>query len=247
MDDLTIALRASRSVSWARCQRRARHEEEHPEPEGRVIGKPVSREFGDQLHKALTGHEIVQPAASIIYDHHTRTFKEMQRQLQSAALTANLLLQAKCLNVVEREAFLEMPASVSVGGSRVVVEVSGHIDLRTEPYAGPYEGKSVILDLKSGVYEPNVYWPQMAVYTLLVSVKRPGTVARAGILWVSRNGKNSKLETRPAKELIREAKNIVRKRALAAVYGESASPSQEWCATCDVANCGLRAVERKAV
>ena len=233
---IIVSFRASRAPAWLGCPRRAGAEERTPENTTPQLGKPVAMEFGDTLHRLVTGHEIRRRPRSIAFDEHTRTFKEFERQIVAAYREVREFLDVG--EIVGKELPLESKYRVEMSPDFTVqVNTSCHIDL---VWRSP-SGLLVNMDLKTSRVQPRVAWSQLAINATLYEEAHGRAPDQVGVLWSPR-GQISKAEPifRDGREAAQEGKIIIKGRAAAAVV-EEPRPSREGCATCKVENCAVRA------
>ena len=208
MTNQTIRLRASLAPTWLTCSVLATHRA----IEGRSDGGEaieVATQFGHIVHAGVTGHKAPAPGL-IIYDEHTRTHRELERQSADAIEKARVLLAGS--RVRSRE--IELKAKVTVLG--VTVLVFGTIDLVVENGDGTID----LLDLKTGRIDQRSALAQMAVYAWLA--EKEGWKLRDVVLlriprasYDTACGQISSVLRRPASSLINHALATIRFVALA--------------------------------
>lgn len=212
MSAATIRLRGSLAPTWLACSRRASFEAQEAEERAGGEAVEVATEFGNRVHAAVTGHESEAPA-SVVFDEHTRTPKELHWQVIDAVRAAEEGLRE--FNIVRRE----WPLAARVAALGVEVLVTGTIDLVEEHEPA---NEITLFDLKTGRMDQRAAFAQMAVYTYLAA-QNGMEVREAVILHVPRARlrpgspyQSYELMRRPGPPLIQRAEAMIRMVALAA-------------------------------
>lgn len=165
---LVVKLRASAAPGWLRCAQRAdwsarnRGESGEDAVERKLAGRgyPVATLYGSMVHELVTGAPAEMPPL-IEYDQHTRSERELRRQVAETARLANGWILAQGFWRVRRE--VELKATITWGQDRLLAE--GHADLEvTRDAIAP---RVSYIDLKTGLLHPQGAWAQMAVYAYL--------------------------------------------------------------------------------
>lgn len=228
-------LHASAAAAWLDCAKRANYlsnridDEDEPER-----GRSVALEIGHRVHHRITGHSYDETPNIIRYDKATRSKSEMERQVELLSKLAGEKLETEGLAVKEKE--LPMALEVSIADNPILLK--GTADLICER-----EGKTILIDLKTGKNPPKTVWVQLSIYLYLYRQLGLGEVEACGVLAVPRKCADiveCSYEERPAEALSGIVEPLFKHIVRSSLAGGLPNPSSIFCHSCR-ADCAFAA------
>jgi len=216
---------------WGDCAARAKHIHEHGRP--KRDDESVALAVGNAVHKEITGHTFEEPKR-IRFDADTRTTKEMHRQVKAMTKVGADALANHGLTISDRELKFN-PVIATIG--KTELRVCGTADMICQTK----DGKTALIDLKTGAHPPKAAWLQLATYAWIANALDIN-IDECGILWLprKRDGGEGKFWSKPANELIPIADTMLKRIASAHAGNAPPNPSSLHCSTCPKSDCAAR-------